>query len=205
VSADVERDRQSAARWARSLLEQPIGQVLILDTETTGLGDAYLVELALTDTAGRPVLVSRLNPPTAVEADAVAIHGLSSPLLEGMTRFTDLAPVLADLVRGRTLVIYNAHFERRILRNELGAVREDVRDYVRTGLNAAQWECAMLRYAAFVGDFNDVHGDYRWQKLPGGDHTALGDCRATVQVLHAMSAAAEVPSDTASPDAVAEA
>ena len=27
----------------------------------------------------------------------------------------------------------------------------------------------------------------RWQKLPGGDHSALGDCRATLAILHEMA------------------
>lgn len=29
--------------------------------------------------------------------------------------------------------------------------------------------------------------NYRWQRLPGGDHSALGDCWATLKVLQKMA------------------
>jgi len=29
--------------------------------------------------------------------------------------------------------------------------------------------------------------NYRWQRLPGGDHSALSDCLATLKVLQAMA------------------
>jgi DNA polymerase-3 subunit epsilon len=45
-------------------------------------------------------------------------------------------------------------------------------------------------YAQFVGDWNEYHGNYKWQRLPGGDHSALGDCRATLAVLKEMAAEA---------------
>lgn len=38
----------------------------------------------------------------------------------------------------------------------------------------------MLRYAAYVGAWKGARHGYRWHKLGGGDHTALGDCRAIV-------------------------
>jgi hypothetical protein len=33
---------------------------------------------------------------------------------------------------------------------------------------------------------NDYHQFYTWQKLPGGDHSALGDCLATLKVIKDM-------------------
>jgi DNA polymerase-3 subunit epsilon len=46
----------------------------------------------------------------------------------------------------------------------------------------------MRQYAAFVGEWNEYHGNYRWQRLPGGDHSALGDARATLSLLKRMAA-----------------
>lgn len=48
-------------------------------------------------------------------------------------------------------------------------------------------ECAMMQYSTWVGDWNDYRGNYRWQKLPSGDHSALGDARATLKVLRTMA------------------
>jgi DNA polymerase-3 subunit epsilon len=42
-------------------------------------------------------------------------------------------------------------------------------------------------YSQWIGDWNDYHGNYKWQRLPGGDHSALGDCRATLAVLKQMA------------------
>lgn len=46
----------------------------------------------------------------------------------------------------------------------------------------------MTFYAAYVGEFFDPEGqDYRYQRL-GGDHSALGDARATLALIHRMAA-----------------
>ena len=48
------------------------------------------------------------------------------------------------------------------------------------------WECAMGWYSQYVGE-PGKRGGYRNQKLPGGDHSALGDCRATLAVIETMA------------------
>jgi hypothetical protein len=42
-------------------------------------------------------------------------------------------------------------------------------------------------YSQFIGDWNDYYGSYCWQKLPGGDHSALGDCIATLEIIKLMA------------------
>ena len=44
----------------------------------------------------------------------------------------------------------------------------------------------MRRYAAYVGE-PSKRGGYRSQKLPGGDHTAIGDARATLRLIERMA------------------
>jgi DNA polymerase-3 subunit epsilon len=41
----------------------------------------------------------------------------------------------------------------------------------------------------FVGDWNDYHDNYKWHKLRGGDHSALGDCLATLELIRQMASA----------------
>ena len=50
----------------------------------------------------------------------------------------------------------------------------------------------MLMYAQFVGEWNPRHGDYRWQRLPSGDHSAIGDCRATLALIHKMAVSGRI-------------
>jgi DNA polymerase III subunit epsilon len=52
------------------------------------------------------------------------------------------------------------------------------------------WECAMRRYAAYVGEPSKP-GGYRSQKLPGGDHSALGDVLATLRLIEEVAAGKE--------------
>ena len=54
-----------------------------------------------------------------------------------------------------------------------------------------RWECAMLKHAEWVGEWNDYHGSFRWQKLAGGDHSALGDCIATLETIKKMAESGE--------------
>lgn len=45
----------------------------------------------------------------------------------------------------------------------------------------------MLKYAQWYGEYSEYWGDYKWQPLPGGDHTALGDSLAALECLKEMA------------------
>ncbi len=45
----------------------------------------------------------------------------------------------------------------------------------------------MRHYAAYVGE-PSKRGGYCSQKLPGGDHSALGDALATLRLIEEMAA-----------------
>ncbi|NJL65352.1 MAG: hypothetical protein HC903_30705 [Methylacidiphilales bacterium] len=57
----------------------------------------------------------------------------------------------------------------------------------RIFVNGGSIHCAMHYYSQYVGEWNDYHGNYKWQKLPGGDHSALGDCHATLKIIKQMA------------------
>jgi DNA polymerase-3 subunit epsilon len=44
----------------------------------------------------------------------------------------------------------------------------------------------MRAYAAYVGE-RSKRGGYKSQKLSGGDHTAIGDARATLRLIERMA------------------
>ena len=67
-------------RWARDLLNR--SDVLILDSETTGLGGtAELVELAIIDTTGKVLFDELIKPTVSVPLDASRIHGITDSVL----------------------------------------------------------------------------------------------------------------------------
>lgn len=46
----------------------------------------------------------------------------------------------------------------------------------------------MTVYSWYRGQWNVERGDWRWHRLPNARHGALGDCRATLALLHEMAA-----------------
>lgn len=183
-------DRDALRVWAQRHLDDP--NAVILNTETTGLdGKAEICQLAiiaastgevLLDTLVRPIL-----PPSAA---ATAIHGLAIEHLIDAPRFSEVLPDLMRVLAEKIVLIYNLTFDMRMINQSLAACQA----LERLGaLGAADWMDVMVPYSEWIGDWSDYCGSYRWQKLPGGDHSALGDCRATRNVLRRMANTRDVP------------
>jgi DNA polymerase-3 subunit epsilon len=51
----------------------------------------------------------------------------------------------------------------------------------------------MHLYAGWYGCYSEYWNDFQWQKLPGGDHTALGDCLAVWDILQTMDNDSDQP------------
>jgi DNA polymerase III epsilon subunit-like protein len=59
------QDRNAAILWARSVLDRSY-EYYILDTETTGLDNPEVIELAVIDLAGQTIVNQRYNPNTSI-------------------------------------------------------------------------------------------------------------------------------------------
>ncbi len=180
----IEEARKDATRWAQDLLSRDLSMWVILDTETTGLG-AYdeVVQVAVIDGAGNVLIDNLLIKPTiSIPESARSIHGISNEMVESAPRFSHVWRVIAGAISGKHMVIYNAEYDLRMLHQSGQAL-----DYLIGFDNT--WDCAMLQYAKWYGDWSDYHGSFRWQRLPAGDHTALGDCQATLELIKKMAGA----------------
>lgn len=187
------RDRQIAAKWAYDLLKQ--GNFCVLDTETTGLSPVdEILEIAIASPTGDELLNTRCRPTCPISPGATAIHGISSQDVEEALSFDQLLVPTLKAVGKRDVVIYNAEYDLQMIRQSLRphgiqlAFPTSDRRQCRIFPNGGSIHCAMLMYSQWVGDWSDYHGNYRWQKLPGGDHSALGDCLATLQIIREMAA-----------------
>lgn len=183
-------DRQAAADWARKLLADTF---VILDTETTGLGGFdQVVQIAVIDTTGSPLLDTLVKPTRPIPAIARGIHGITDAMVESAPTFGDIFNALLMAVGGKRCVIYNADFDVRML-HQSEQLYQMERDPAWACLDMdgwralAVWEDAMHPYSEWVGDWSSYHGNYRWQRLSGGDHSALGDARACLAVLQRMA------------------
>lgn len=168
---------------------------LILDTETTGLdGDAEVIELAVIDCTGQALIDTLVRPTRPIPADASAIHGITDQMVANAPSWTEVREQLLDLIAtGRHLVIYNASYDLRLIR------QSDALYGIETPSMAAH--CAMLTYAEHWGDIDEHRGGYRWQRLgnaaaqqgvetQGTAHRALADCLTTLGILRAMASGA---------------
>lgn len=192
ISPDTQTDQQLAVQWAKNLLQQD--NWLILDCETTGLGnDAQICQLATLSSSNSEGWQTYIKPTIPIEPGATQIHGIGYEQVKNSPYFDEVLIDLMKISASRAIVIYNAEFDLRLIRQsakargiQLAFPTSDRRG-CRIFLNGGSIHCAMLMYSQWVGEWNDYHDNYKWQKLPGGDHSALGDCRATLQVIRRMA------------------
>lgn len=99
---------------------------IVLDTETTGLdwrnGDRVIeigcVELLNRSLTGRHYHVY-VNPGRGIDAEAVAVHGITEEFLADKPKFAHVVCEFEDFVRDAELVIHNASFDVGFLDHEL--------------------------------------------------------------------------------------
>lgn len=168
------------------------GDWLVLDTETTGIFDAQVVQIGLLSANGERLMDTLVRPTIRIPADAQAIHGISDAMVVDAPSFADLHDELRSLVKGRNVLIYNAEYDLKVLNNSSVAHR-----LPPIWLQAAgNWACVMKAYAQYRGEPGKRPGDFRWHKL--GDacrqmqvpltdaHSAIGDCISTAGIVNAL-------------------
>lgn len=180
-------DREKATFWASSLLERL--DWVLLDTETTGLSPHdEIVQIAVLAPDGEVLMDTLIRPTRSIPVEATFIHGITDADVEDAPVFPEIFDKFRQIIAGKSVIIYNAVFDMRLIRQTLARY-----DMSMSGIEDDQVECAMLQYSAWCGELWP-NGGYKWQKLRGGDHTALGDCRATLAVIRKM--AGENPEET---------
>ncbi|KAA9133444.1 3'-5' exonuclease [Marinihelvus fidelis] len=169
-------DSASAVKIARELLANP-DSLAILDTETTGIGnDCEIIQVGIIDGHGNTLLDTLVKPSNAMSwPDAEAIHGISPEAVANATGFAEIQDKIQAAVSGRQVVIFNAKYDTRLILQSAKAA----------GCPAPEFEsaCAMFLDSLHRAKWDKRRGHYRWYKLRGGDHTAIGDCQATLRLL----------------------
>jgi DNA polymerase-3 subunit epsilon len=167
------------------------GGFLVLDTETTGI-DGEICQIAIISHSGQTLLDSLVKPSRPIPASATAVHGISNAMVADAPVWADVRLQVAALVANKDVVIYNSGFDTRMLYNSDRAHGIERHQW----LDLANWWCAMEAFAEVYGEWNDYHGNYRWQRLSTAAayydiavkdaHTALGDCLLTLAVVLEM-------------------
>lgn len=110
----------SVAEKARQLLA---ADPLFLDTETTGLDErAEIVEICVIDREAQVVFQSLVRPVRPIPAESTRIHGITPEMVKSAPTWMLVWPKLEPVLRGRTVGIYNADFDLKMLRQSHQAI-----------------------------------------------------------------------------------
>lgn len=184
--------------------------VLILDTETTGL-HGQVIELGIIDHDGRVLIDERFNPTCPIEPRAQEVHGISLSDVQDRPRFGERWPEIRDLLDGRRVLIYNARFDTARICASLDATLPrwyeaeggspgGSKDLHMFNAFSRSAECVMDLYAPLAGNWNDYYGTYRWAKLADASaqrgidtsdlskHAAVSDCEQVRRLVQACAA-----------------
>lgn len=172
---------------------------LTLDTETTGLGeDAEIVEITVIDCNGTPLMNTLVKPVCgSIPAEVVKIHGITDEMVANAPLWADINDEFMRLIAGRTVVMYNAAYDSRLIMQSQLANGLDADPMANTHI-----VCAMHEYAKMMGEYDYKRGKpNKWHKLVDaaahvgvtnqGAHRALAYCLMTLGVVKAMAKVVE--------------
>jgi len=180
---------------------------VILDTETTGLSNIdEAVSIGVIDHTGNVLLDTLVKPANAfITQHVAALHGITQEMVSDAPTFLQVLPDLHSAVAGKTIVVYNAPFDRRIIAQSVEPyiVAAGYPEFGETEhwpmyeeIATTAWLDIMAPYAEFHGEWNEYHQSYRWQRLTAAAaqmrvpivaaHRAVGDCIMTLGVIRAV-------------------
>lgn len=162
---------------------------VVLDTETTGLNDGEIVQIAIVRSSGDVLLDTLVRPVFPIPVDATRIHGITDDMVKDAQMWQEVVEQVKCIVTGENVVVYNAMYDRKMMHQsaeKAGIAKIDWKSF-------STWWCAMNAYAEFYGDWNSYHSSYRWQSLTNAcrqqciavsnAHTALGDALMTLALV----------------------
>lgn len=160
-----------------------MNDLLIIDTETTGLGShAEIIEVAIINSNEDVIYHDHYKPKQILTIDNVKIHGITNEYLKNKDSFNQLAhDKLLDVFQGMNVWAYNASFDSRLL-------LQTCKEY---NVQYAQWHfnCIMNRFN------NRYNSQGKWFSLVNAckhlsvdvsdlkAHSAVDDCKMALRLL----------------------
>ncbi len=168
---------QSARTQAIQTAKEKLAQrPVYLDTETTGSGPGdEIIEIGIVDDDGQVLFESLVKPTTPISPDARRVHHISDEMLATAPRWMVIWPKVESVLSGRTVAIYNADFDLRLLQQT--HARYKMRWSVADGTS---FICIMKLYAQYYGEWNPKTRGYKWQSL----ENAGRQCRIALPNAH---------------------
>jgi len=161
---------------------------VFLDTETTGIGlNDVVIEVAVVDREGQVLFDSLVNPQRPIPEDSSKVHGITDEMVQNAPVFSQVWADLEQILRNRVIGIYNAEFDMRLLKQSV------LLSELSWNIKENQAFCVMKLFAAWYGEWNKRHSDFKSQKLEfaghfcgielPNSHHALDDALLTAAVM----------------------
>lgn len=103
---------------------------IILDTETTGINPKEghrIIEIGCVELINRRFTGNNfhvyINPEREIEAEAIAVHGITNERLAAEPKFRDIAQAFFNYIQGAELVIHNAAFDVGFINHEFALLK----------------------------------------------------------------------------------
>ncbi len=151
-------------------------QIIFLDTETTGLKDARLVQLAYKKLGEKSCVNEYFKPPVPIDIEAMAVHHITEKKVLNRPQFanSDTYIGLSGLLEQSVLVAHNAKFDISILANE--------------GMTAGKYICTykIAQHMYDLPNYKMQYLRYLWNiDIDGASaHDAEGDVVVLEQVFN---------------------
>jgi DNA polymerase-3 subunit epsilon len=178
---------RKASKAVASLLDRD--DVLVLDTETTGLKGAEVIELSMINTRGEVLLDTLIKPKRRyISPFAQQVHHITLGMLDSQPTWPEVLPEFERLTKRATVLAWNASFDRRMIEQTSGA----------WGVQHPRvlFVCAMHLYSqcrqckrTSLQKAVDLEGLAHLKALHTA-HRALGDVTFTLNVLRTLSGSA---------------
>ncbi len=159
-----------------------IPNLIFLDTETTDLEKARLIQLAFKNKATDETFMQYFKPPIAIDFAAMATHHITEKMVADKLPFneSEIYKTLPSLLKDSVLVAHNAKFDIGVLKNE--GIEIETGQYICT-----------YKVASMLYDYPQhkmQYLRYRWNiEIENATaHDALGDVLILEKVFEYMVA-----------------
>lgn len=176
---------QLISKFVEQTADQTHADLIVIDTETTGLNAAEdeILQLSIIDGNGATLYNHYFKPVVATEwKGAQKVNGISPEMVSECPHiYKELPKIVPIIANAKIIVGYNTQFDLAFLgaAGIYSSANCDIIDIMRD-------------FAPIYDEWSDKYGSYKWQKLItcadyygydwGEDsaHDSLADCRATL-------------------------
>jgi DNA polymerase III subunit epsilon len=189
VEMQTHKPGHPSALWAKDILSRP--KVLVLDTETTGFDEnAEVIDIAVIDGSGRVRMNTLIQcQTTTIPPQAKAVHHINELMLRNAPTFPQVWEKLKNAFPSYEIVIYNADYDVRILKQTAKRYGIELPE-----MNA---HCLMKQYSSYVNRSSSHSEGYSYLKLAAAclhfqieqpeAHRALADAQSSLRVMRKMA------------------